>query len=50
MMMLGVLKCKFIQFKDANIVKLSQIIYDYWDFNAEINKIDNVSAGFAMKQ
>ena len=29
MMMLGVLKCGFIQFKNANIVKLSQIIYDY---------------------
>ena len=74
-MMLGVLKCGFIQFKDAsvvqtesrridsyaevqptladfqsaNIVKLSQIIYDYWDFNAEFNKIGGLRAEFVTK-
>ena len=37
-------------FQSAKITRISQIIYDYWDFNVEFNKIGNVSAGFAMKQ
>ena len=36
-------------FQSAKITRISQIIYDYWDFNAEFNKIGGLRAEFVTK-